>query len=97
VDVFGEGRYSEEWQTLSDEAWPRIDALATGMAQSFDRLASALEDVLRSLPDSEVSPGSTDTVTGGIPRTRGSRSQAVSAWRREPEWAVKDSNLRPCG
>ena len=56
MDVFGEGTYSEEWQTLADDVWPRIEALATVMEQSFTRLARALEEVLRSLPDPQESP-----------------------------------------
>jgi hypothetical protein len=53
-EVFGEGRHSESWQPLAESAWPRIDELASLMAERFDELADALEEVLRNL--SEASP-----------------------------------------
>jgi hypothetical protein len=50
VDVFGKGRYSEEWQTL-EGAYPRIAETRRPHASKFDELAGALEEVLRNLPE----------------------------------------------
>ena len=42
ADVFGKGRYSEEWQPLQD-ADPRIAELAGLMSSKLDELAGALQ------------------------------------------------------
>lgn len=51
-DVFGTGHFSEAWASLSDEAWPRIEALALAQAVAFDALADELQGVLKTLPES---------------------------------------------